>query len=173
MQLHADNTPFEIRPARPGDGAGVARAWQDFADYYIELAPDAFKAPEPDGLTDYLEGKLLSTDDDSFVRVAAHEDEAVGFVHAVFHQPHKDAAYQLSKDIAIPRVFVNALALQRRHWRGGAGTALMKATEEWANSRGADLLALETFAASPISVPFYENRMGYRRHTITFTKALP
>ncbi|MFC4909941.1 GNAT family N-acetyltransferase [Actinomadura gamaensis] len=163
---------YEIRPARPGDGVGVARAWQDFADYYRELAPEAFKSPRSDGLSDYLETRLLTTAPDHFVRVADHDGEAVGFVHAAFQHPHKDAAYQLSRDIAVPRVYVNALALQRRHWRGGAGTALMKATEEWARDRGAHLLTLDTFAASPISVPFYETRMGYHRHTINFTKPL-
>ena len=48
----------------------------------------------------------------------------------------------------------------------------MKAVEQWAHERGARLITLEAFAASPVSVPFYEDRMGYERHGIIFAKTL-
>ncbi|TDD88904.1 GNAT family N-acetyltransferase [Actinomadura darangshiensis] len=163
---------YAIRPARPGDGAGAAKTWLDFADYYRAIAPDAFQAPRGDGLPAWMETKLLGGGEDSFVRVCDHDGEAVGFVHATFMPPHEEADRQVTLDACLPRVYVNALALQRRHWRGGAGTALMKAVEQWGLDRGAELLTLETFAASPVSVPFYEERMGYERHAIVFSKTL-
>lgn len=36
----------------------------------------------------------------------------------------------------------------------------------------AELLMLEAFAASPVSVPFYEDRMGCERQAIVFAKRL-
>lgn len=98
--------------------------------------------------------------------------EAVGFVHARFLPPHEEAERQVTRELGAPRIYVNSLAVQRDHWRGGAGTALMKAVEEWGRERGARLIGLDTFAASPVSVPFYEKRMGYERHAIVFSGAL-
>ncbi|MER7128498.1 hypothetical protein [Streptosporangium saharense] len=34
---------FEVRPARDGDGDGVAGAWRDSAEFYREPAPEAFQ----------------------------------------------------------------------------------------------------------------------------------
>ncbi|MGI8331329.1 GNAT family N-acetyltransferase [Actinomadura scrupuli] len=119
-----------------------------------------------------METKLLNGGEDTLVRVCDHGGKAVGFVHASFLSPNEEADRQVTRDIGLPRVFVNALAMQRRHWRGGAGTALMKAVEQWGRERGAQLLTLEAFAASPVSVPFYEDRMGYKRHGIIFAKPL-
>ncbi|SNS18712.1 hypothetical protein SAMN05443665_1001387 [Actinomadura meyerae] len=42
----------------------------------------------------------------------------------------------------------------------------------WGRERGAELLTLEAFAASTVSVPFYEDRMGYERQAIVFVKRL-
>jgi transcriptional regulator with XRE-family HTH domain len=79
---------------------------------------------------------------------------------------------QVTRDLSLPRVFVNALAVRRSHWRGGAGTELMKAVEQWARERGARLIPLDTYADSPLSVPFYEHRIGYQRQSIVFAKSL-
>ncbi|MFI0482722.1 GNAT family N-acetyltransferase [Actinomadura sp. 9N215] len=163
---------LRIRPPKAGDGAGAAVAWCDFAEFYQELAPDSFQSPRRDGLEAWLEDKLLTGDDDAFVRVADLGGEAVGFVAARFMPPHEDAERLLVRELALTRVFVNALAVQRDHWRSGAGTELMAAVEQWARARDAHLVTLDTYAASPVSVPFYEHRMGYRRHGIVFAKWL-
>lgn len=54
----------------------------------------------------------------------------------------------------------------------GAGTALMTAAEECARGNDAVLISLDTYLHSPLSVPFYEQRMGYRRQAIAFRKEL-
>jgi hypothetical protein len=41
-----------------------------------------------------------------------------------------------------------------------------------ARSRGEVLVALDTNLRSPLSVPFYEDRMGYARHGVIFRKYL-
>jgi hypothetical protein len=49
---------------------------------------------------------------------------------------------------------------------------LLKAAEAWGHARGAQVTRLDTFAHSPVSVPFYEDRMGYQRRAIIFQKRL-
>jgi len=44
--------------------------------------------------------------------------------------------------------------------------------EAWGRDRGAHVARLGTYAHSPVSVPFYENRMGYERRAIIFQKNL-
>ncbi|MFI0408164.1 GNAT family N-acetyltransferase [Actinomadura sp. 3N508] len=161
-----------IRPPEPGDGAGIAVAWCDFAEYYQEIDPESFQAPRRDGLEAWLESGLLTGGHDRFVRVADLGGDAIGFVAAKFLRPHEDADRQVLREVAVPRVFVNSLAVQRRHWRSGAGAGLMAAVEEWADAREAHLITLDTYADSPVSVPFYERRMGYRRQSIIFTKRI-
>ena len=34
------------------------------------------------------------------------------------------------------------------------------------------MVSLDTYAHSPVSVPFYERHMGYQRRSIAFAKAL-
>jgi hypothetical protein len=46
------------------------------------------------------------------------------------------------------------------------------AAERWGRDRGATRAIVISYANSPSSVPFYEDRMGYERHTIGFLKPL-
>ena len=56
---------------------------------------------------------------------------------------------------------------------GGEGSqALLTAAEAWGRDRGAEVVRLDTYADSPVSVPFYEQRMGYQRRSIVFQKPL-
>ncbi|WP_268920402.1 GNAT family N-acetyltransferase [Actinomadura soli] len=114
----------------------------------------------------------MTREEDRFVRVADLDGSAIGFVDAVLARPHEEAERQLLRELALPRVLVNALAVQRGHWRSGAGAGLMTAVEQWARARGAHLITLDTYATSPVSVPFYERRMGYHRQSIVFAKRL-
>jgi hypothetical protein len=56
--------------------------------------------------------------------------------------------------------------------RGGAGTELMRAVEAWGIERGAAEAFVISYAHSPTSVPFYEQRMGYERQTTGYWKPL-
>lgn len=161
-----------IRPPRPGDGAGIAIAWCDFADFYCEMAPELYRAPRRAGLAAWLETRMLRADEDRLARVAEVDGAAIGLVDARFDGPVEHAEYQPVREVGLPRVFVGVLVVQRAHWRGGAGGALMGAVERWARERGARRIALDTFADSPVSVPFYERRLGYRREGIIFAKSL-
>ena len=60
----------------------------------------------------------------------------------------------------------------QQHWRHGAGAALLEAAASWGRARGVQIVQLDTYAHSPVSVPFYEQRMGYQRRAIDFEKVL-
>jgi GNAT superfamily N-acetyltransferase len=53
--------------------------------------------------------------------------------------------------------------VQAAYRRRGVGTRLLEAVEAWGRANGATLISLDTFIESPLSVPFYEQRMGYQR----------
>jgi GNAT superfamily N-acetyltransferase len=55
------------------------------------------------------------------------------------------------------------LAVVEAGRRGGVATALMPAAHRWGAGHGAVLARLDTYAHSPVSMPFYEQRMGYPR----------
>jgi GNAT superfamily N-acetyltransferase len=67
---------------------------------------------------------------------------------------------------------VNLLAVAEGYRRQGVGTALMEAAEEWGRANGAVVAVTDTNLSSPLSVPFYVERMGYRRRAVLRRKAL-
>jgi hypothetical protein len=48
----------------------------------------------------------------------------------------------------------------------------MTAVEQWGRGHGAVLVTLDTNLRSQLSVPFYEDRMGYFRYAVIFRKYL-
>ena len=161
-----------IRTPRAGDGAGLARSWLDAGIYYSQLAPDFFQVPQEDGLAAWFEDELLKTPPDELNLVADYAGHAVGFVYAAIESPLATAVRQFVRDLAYSRLNIQALVVQRAYWRHGIGKQLLMAAEEWGRSRGASIAVLDTFIGSPISVPFYEQRMGYQRRSIHYYKPL-
>jgi GNAT superfamily N-acetyltransferase len=162
-----------VRPARPGDGADLARALTDAARHYVELDPDAFQVPDPDGLAEWFEGLLRRRrSDDEVWLVAEVGGRVVGDVHAHLERPVEDAARQVLRDLGRVCLAVDALGVAAAYRRRGAGARLMDAVERWGRDRGAERAVLSTYVHSSLSVPFYERRMGYRRRSIVFVKRL-
>ena len=161
-----------IRPLAAGDGEGCAGAWLDAARFYTAMDPDSFQIPAEDGLADWFE-QYNTADDPNALRLAAMvRDELAGFVMAELQAPLPDANRQMVRAVTCASVYVSALIVAERYSRSGIGTALMTEVERWATSRGAHLVSLDTNLRSPLSVPFYENRMGYTRHAVIFRKAV-
>ncbi len=163
---------LHIRAPQAGDGAGLAQSWLDAGIYYSQLAPDFFQVPEEDGLAAWFEDGLLKTPSDELFLVAEFYGQAVGFIEAAIEPPLPTAAQQFVRNLAYSRLSIHALVVQRAYWRHGIGKQLLTAAEEWGRSRGASIALLDTFIESPISVPFYEQRMGYQRRSILFQKLL-
>jgi GNAT superfamily N-acetyltransferase len=82
------------------------------------------------------------------------------------------APRQVLRELAWRRLLVNALAVRTDYWRRGIGRQLLGAAEAWGQERGARLAVLDTYLHSPVSVPFYEQGMGYRRQSLSFSKSL-
>jgi GNAT superfamily N-acetyltransferase len=165
--------PIVIRPARASDAADLARNWIEVAQHYVELDPEAFRVPSTDGLVEFFEESLKRPrSDDSVWLVAEVDGQVVGDISARLERPAEDAERQLLRYLAEVRIYVDALGVAQAQRRRGVGTRLMGAIERWARERGAVWVMLDTYAASPLSVPFYERGMGYRRRSIVFEKRL-
>ena len=163
-------TELLLRQARPGDGAGLARIWIDGATHYASLAPEAFQVPQAEGLAEWLEHEALSAE--TYSHVAVLDDELVGHVWAAVLPPSAQAAWQMLRDLCRTRLTIHWLGVLRAHRRQGVGTRLMTAAESWGRGRGAEVAGFSTYVAGPLSVPFYERGMGYRRQGLYFTKRL-
>jgi GNAT superfamily N-acetyltransferase len=161
-----------VRPARPGDGADVAHVWASAADYYAALDPEHFRVPRDRGAAERLDA-FLSQEDTSTLRLVAEVDgDVAGWLSAHIEPPDDEAEAQITREQGWTRLVVDALIVDQQLWRYGAGTALLEAAEAWGRRHGARVSRLDTYADSPVSVPFYEDRMGYRRRSIVFQKRL-
>ncbi len=162
-----------VRPARPSDATDLVRNWIEVARHLVELDPEAAQLPSTDGLVEFFE-KLLERprSEDSVWLVAEVDGQVVGDVSAHLERPAENAERQLLRYLGEVRVYVDALGVVQAHRRQGVGMRLMQAVERWARERGAVCAMLDTDAASPLSVPFYERGMGYRRRSIVFEKRL-
>lgn len=104
--------------------------------------------------------------------VAEDNGQVVGFIEAVVTQPSPDAHWQTQRDLGRTRLVINALAVAEEYRHQGVGTALMNGAEKWGRQQGAVVAVTEAELSNPVSVPFYENRMGYRRQAVILRKTL-
>ncbi len=163
-------TTIILRVPRIGDGEGLARCWLDAGTHYAAVNPDLFQVPEADG-QDLEKWALNKASDDTYVLVAEGDDQVIGFAVAVLQHPSPAAAKNFVRELSQTRVIVDILVVQTAYRRQGIGTRLMEAVEEWARSKGARVMLIDTYIESALSVPFYEQRMGYKRRAVRFRKA--
>lgn len=155
-----------IRNARSGDAEAIAGAWLDAGGFYADLEPRRFQTPRADGLADVWREAVTGDAADSVRLVAELDGQVIGFLIGQLDRPEPDAAFQLTRDQAWTRLVVEVLVVLRGRWRHGAGAALLTAAEAWGRAHGAHMVRLDTYAHSPVSAPFYEQRMGYQRRAI-------
>ena len=163
----------EVRAAQPGDGAALARVWLDNARYYVDLFPDDFRMPDEAGLGEWFEVRLAQPRSESEVHLVAVVDGSVrAFAYARLTDPAEHATRQMLADYPYRRAHVEALGTAEAFQRRGLATALVEAVEAWAREKGARAISAETYLESPVSIPFWEQRMGYRRRSVKLTKRL-
>lgn len=160
-----------VRPAQPGDGEAVARLSRDSAEFYRGLAPEEFRLPDPDGQAEWLDSFLPADEESEIALVAELDGEIAGYLEARLEEPLDSARYQTNPVLAERQLFIGALLTARAHWRRGVGSALVEAAETWGRNRGATVAAMDTYADSPVSVPFWESR-GYRTRAVIMRKRL-
>jgi len=162
-----------LRPPRPGDGTGLARCWLDAGASYAALNPTLFQVPAADGLAQSLEDRFLHLAvNDALVLVADTAGQVVGYLIATIEQPSPRAATDASCDAGLVRLVIDALIVREASRYQGVGTQLMEAAEQWGRGRGATIALLETYVDSSLSVPFYEQHLGYSRRAVRFRKDL-
>lgn len=160
-----------MRPAQPGDGEAIASLARDSATYYCDLAPDAFRHPDENGQAKWLDS-FLPVEGEHEVGLAAEVGgKVVGYIEARLELPLESARYQTDPTLGEPRLFISALLTARAYWRRGVGSALVAAAEAWGRERGAVVAVMDTYAESPVSVPFWQGR-GYRTHAVIMRKRL-
>jgi GNAT superfamily N-acetyltransferase len=162
----------KIRKAVPGDGAAIARVHCDGAAYYVGLAPDLFLMPDEDGLVTFAEPAPDDNSSTALFIVAEVDDEIVGHLYAQLITPEDSDRFQSSSDLRESRLFIQALSVLRSHWRHGIATALVEAAEAWGREHGATVALCDTWSGSPVSLPFWEQRMKYARRSIRLRKRL-
>ena len=163
----------EVRAAQPGDGAGLARVWLENARYYVRLFPDDFQMPEEVGLAESYEARLAGPAGPSELRLVAVVDGAVAaYVSARLTEPDEGATREMLSDRPYRRVHVETLGTAEAFQRQGLATKLVEAVEEWARAHGARVITAGTYLDSPVAIPFWERRMGYRRRSVILAKRL-
>lgn len=161
-----------VRERRPGEGAELARSWVDAGRYYAELAPDTFQVPRADGLAQYLD-RFDDDDGQDVLRLVAEVDgTVVGTAVGRVLRPIDGAHYQLQREFAETRLYVDAVVIEEAYRRRGVGESLMNALERWARGRGATVSLLDTYPESALSLPFFTERMGYDRRSVRLWKRL-
>lgn len=164
---------MRVREARAGDGRGCAEAWSDAGRYLQSIDPSVGQVPEQAGLAEHFETACASPRPPGELwLVAERNGEVAGFVQGFLAAPSQDAGLQIQRDLASARLVIEALAVVEGERRADVGTELMKAIEDLGRARGAVVATLDTNVRSYLSVPFYEERMGYQRQAVIFRKYL-
>ena len=142
---------ISVREAQPADAEGLARVHADVARYYDERGPHYFD-----------EGQLRL--------VAEVEGEVVGALAARLLEPVTvggDATGDAEK-----RLRIDYLATAAASRRAGIGTRLVQAAESWGRRVGATIAETTAFRGSALSIPFWEDRMGYEELPMSLEKRL-
>lgn len=164
-------TDWTVREARRGDGRGLAQLHLETAKGYVEFDPSRFRMPDEQGLVRWIDDDLGSVGDDWMCFVAVADEQIVGQVEVRCEAPLETARHQTVRALGSTRGYVNSLAVSPSHRRRGIGRALIARAEGWLIDNGAVMVALDTLAASPDSVPFYES-LGYRANKLIFEREL-
>ena len=142
---------ISVREAQPADAEALARVHADVARYYDERGPHYFD-----------EGQLRL--------VAEVDGEVVGALTARLLEPVTaggDARGEAEK-----RLRIDYLATAPASRRSGIGTRLVEAAESWGRRVGATIAETTAFRGSALSIPFWEDRMGYEELPMTLEKRL-
>jgi GNAT superfamily N-acetyltransferase len=142
---------ISVREAQPADAEALARVHADVARYYDERGPHYFD-----------EGQLRL--------VAEVDGEVVGALTARLLEPVTaggDARGEAEK-----RLRIDYLATAPASRRSGIGTRLVEAAESWGRRVGATIAETTAFRGSALSIPFWEDRMGYEELPMSLEKRL-
>jgi GNAT superfamily N-acetyltransferase len=140
---------ISVREVEPTDAEALARVHADVARYYDERG------------THYFDGGQLRL-------VAEVEGEVVGALTARLLEPTTIG----TDGDAETRLRIDYLATAAPSRRAGIGTRLVQAAESWGRKVGATIVETTAFRGSALSIPFWEDRMGYEEQPMSLEKRL-
>jgi GNAT superfamily N-acetyltransferase len=162
-----------VRDARDDDAGAIASLARENSAYYAQLEPEYFRRPDEDGFVAFIENdREWRARSDTLALVAESEGAVAGYLEASLRFPDATARWQGQRDLSKIRLFINFVGTADAYKRQGVATTLVLAAEEWGRERGAVVSVCDTFIESPLSVPFWEQRMGYKPRAIIFRKRL-
>ncbi len=161
-----------VREAQPGDGEALTRIHAEVAQYHVDLAPPDFHMSILDGVSEELDGEVVATAGATLRLVAEAEGEVAGALVARLLPPKAGAKRQITPELGETRLHIEYLATAAASRRRGVGTRLVEAAEAWGRSVGATIAETPTYHGSPLSVPFWEERMGYQEPSVNLRKPL-
>ena len=141
---------ISVRDAEPADADALARVHADVARYYNERGAHYFDAGE--------------------LRLVAEIDgEVVGALTARLLEPVSTDGNSGASEM---RLRIDYLATAAASRRAGIGTRLVQAAESWGREVGATIAETTAFRGSALSIPFWEDRMGYEELPMSLEKRL-
>jgi GNAT superfamily N-acetyltransferase len=161
-----------VRQMRAGDGPALARIHEQMARYYVELAPSHFDMPVIDGLAEELDAELGGAPSPDIRLIAEIDGEVAGVLFARLLAPQAGAEREISRDLRERRMRIEYVATAEAYQRRGVATALVEAAESAARGRGATIVETWTYHGSPLSLPFWTDRMGYAERSVNLRKQL-
>jgi GNAT superfamily N-acetyltransferase len=160
-----------LRSATSDDAHALAGLSLESSAYYAEIAPETHLPGEEEGFAEWIVAEW-DEGPKTLALVAEIQGKIAGYLEATIQEPPEWGRFFGSRDLRERRLYINALLTAGAYRRRGVATRLVEAAEDWGRQRGARVALLDTFYESPLSVPFWEERMGYARRSIIFRKRL-
>ncbi|MFN2469552.1 MAG: N-acetyltransferase family protein [Gaiellaceae bacterium] len=164
---------FVVREARAEDAPGIAQISRDNGRYYASLEPELFRRPDEEGLVELVAGDAEWRECPANLALVAEIDgEVAGYLEASVQEPLETARWQTQRDLGQIRLFISFVGTADQFKRSGVATQLVEAGEAWGREKGAVVSVCDTWLGSPVSIPFWEQRMGYARQSVILRKRL-
>jgi GNAT superfamily N-acetyltransferase len=162
--------PITVRETRRSDREALARIHAEVARYYVDLAPDYFQVLER--FAKHLHPGAPAVDSATLQLVAEADGEVVGALVARLLPPDDAAKREITSELAATSLRIEYLAVAAARRRQGVGTRLVEAAEAWGREAGATISETTTYHGSPLSVPFWGERMSYEELSVNLRKPL-
>ena len=162
--------PITVREARRSDREALARIHAEVARYYLDLALDYLQVLER--FAEQLDADAPPVDRAALHLVAEADGEVVGALVARLLPPEAPAQREVTPELEATRLRIEYLATAAASRRQGLGTRLVEAAEAWGRDAGATVAETTTYQGSPLSVPFWGERMGYEELSVNLRKPL-
>lgn len=156
-----------LRRARPDDAVALAEIYLDSARHHLALDPHFYRVPERSDVGRQIRSALEQADPETQLSfVAELGGEVVGSVEVRIIEPSGRAG------MVRPRVRADVeIAVRQSHRGRGVGQRLMRAAEDWARDRGAEVLTLDAHPGNEDAIHFYRQQ-GFRSSGLFMLKPL-